>query len=381
MSKSQKILFVVTEDWYFCSHRLPLAIALVKQGYNVSVLTRTNEYKELISSHGIQVISWENISRLGMNVFSEIKTFLELFGVLKSEKPDLVHLVAVKPAVYGGLAAYFLNIPARVFALGGLGFIFSSRKKLAKVLRPVILILFRLIFNQKNSRLILQNEDDINLLQNKAKVNLGQIRLIRGAGVDLEQYTYQPLPEGIPVVMLAARMIWDKGIGDFVQAAKIIQQKNIKARFVLVGDPDDQNPNGISRAQLEQWHQSGVVEYWGHQKDMPKILSQAHILCLPSYYGEGLPKVLIEAMACGRAIITTNMPGCYQLIQKDPENGILISPQKPDELASAILLLLANPERCTLMGKNGRELVHQKFALNIIIRQTQEVYNELLRAN
>ena len=375
--KPHKILFVVTEDWYFCSHRLSLAVAIKKEGHEVIVATRIANHKEQIEQKGIRTINLQHMKRSSLNIFSELATFLELLLLFRKEKPDLIHMVALKPVIYGSLAARLLCIPCKVNALGGLGFIFSSKRILANFLKPIILSVFRLIFNDHRNRLILQNGNDWNLVVKKAGVDQRNVRLIRSAGVNLDEYAETAIPKGTPIVILASRMIWDKGIGEFVTAANLIREQGINARFVLIGEPDIENPSSVPREKLLQWNNAGVVEWWGYQDNIPEVFSQASIVCLPSYYGEGVPKVLIEAMACARPIVTTDMPGCRHLV-KEKRNGLLVRPKNVDDLEKALKLLLNNPSMCKKMGREGRFIAEKDYSLEKVIKETLNVYKELL---
>lgn len=377
--KPLKILFVVTEDWYFCSHRLPLAVAAVRAGYEVAVVTRITDRRTAIEEAGIRVIPLRHMKRSSLNAFRELAAITELFAIFRKERPDLVHQVALKPVLYGSLVSNLIGIRAKVNALGGLGFIFSSSRLLARLMRPFLLWLFRFIFNGKNGQLILQNDDDFALVTTRAGVDRRRVRLIRSAGVDLEHYVAKEIPSGVPVVMLASRMLWDKGVGEFVGAARLLHEQGIDARFVLVGEPDPDNPSSVALEQLQQWSDSGVVEWWGHRDDMPEVLSQACVVCLPSYYGEGVPKVMIEAMACARAVVTTDMPGCRDVVRSG-NNGLLVKPRDVDELANALKILLLDRMGCKELGIAGRQIAEDEYALSRVVKETLAVYKELLPA-
>ncbi len=378
MNTSQQrktIIYLVSEDWYFCSHRLPIARKALAEGFRVVVITKVNKHKKIIESEGFELAPIE-IKRGGMNLFSELKTISELYSYYKKYNPDIVHHVAIKPVIYGTLVARLIGSIKIVNAMAGLGFVFISNKKKVKLLRLFIHRLFRFLFDNKNGQLILQNKDDLDYFTKNKLVKKDQVTIIRGSGVDIKKFI--PVEEciGIPIVMLASRMLWDKGVGEFVDAAKILKDKKINARFVLVGENDPENPSSIPQEKLDEWHESGVIEYWGEQTKMHKVLPKASIICLPSYR-EGLPKVLLEAASCGRPIIATDVPGCREIVHNG-ENGILVPLKNSNSLASAMKELINNPEKRKIMGTNGRRLVENEFSEEIVVYQTLKVYQELL---
>jgi glycosyltransferase involved in cell wall biosynthesis len=371
-----KLLYFVTEDWYFCSHRLPLALAAQDAGYDVAVVTRVNEHGDAIRRAGIRLIPF-NLSRRGMSLLSELAVLVRLVLLYRNEKPNLVHHVAMKPVLYGSLAARLSGVPYVVNALAGMGYVFSSNQPMARLLRPVIGNAFRMLLSSSRSRLILQNKDDCAMFVRKRFINGERIRLIRGSGVDTAVFSPTTEPSGIPVVMLASRMLWDKGIGEFVEAASLLKARGVNARFVLVGDTDPHNPSAIPNDQLTAWHTKGVIEWWGRRDDMPAILAQAHIVCLPSYR-EGLPKVLLEAASCGRPIVATDTPGCREVVHNG-ENGLLVTVRSAVELADAIQDLIENPKLRQKMGARGREIVVREFSVEKVVAETMTVYRELLK--
>ncbi len=369
-----KLLFLVTEDWYFCSHRLPPARAAQAAGYDVIVATRVERQGAEIKAEGFKLVplNWRRRSR---NPFRELAAIAEIVQVYRRERPDIVHHVALKPVLYGSLAALIVRGPAVVNALAGMGFLFTSRSRLATVLRAVVSRIFRVLLNARGNVLILQNPDDMAVLVSDGLVEPSRVRLIRGSGVDIKRF--RPLPEaaGALVVMLAARMLWDKGVGEFVAAASALRARGVTARFVLVGDGDADNPASIPDAQLKAWHESGVVEFWGRWDDMPAAFAQAHIVCLPSYR-EGLPKVLLEAAACSRPIVATDAPGCREIVRHG-ENGLLVPLRDAISLADAIELLLGDASLRLKMGRRGRQLVESEFSDVQVALQTLAVYREM----
>ena len=369
------IIYFVSEDWYFCSHRLPIARKALIKGFKVVVVAKVSKYGSVIESEGFELAPIE-IQRGGWNLSSEFKTILALYAYYKKYKPDIVHHVAIKPVIYGTIVARVIGSIKVVNAMAGLGFVFISNKKKVKLLRFFIHKLFRFLFNNKNVRLILQNKDDLRYFLKNKLIKKDLVTIIRGSGVDIKKFI--PVEEcmGIPIVMLASRMLWDKGVGEFVEAAKILKQEGVEARFVLVGENDSENPASISNSQLNEWNELDTVEWWGDKTGMHKVLAQSSIVCLPSYR-EGLPKVLLEAASCGRAIIATDVPGCREIVHNG-ENGILVQLKNANSLASAIKELINNPEKRKIMGTNGRRLVENEFSEETIVFQTLKVYQELL---
>jgi glycosyltransferase involved in cell wall biosynthesis len=372
----KRLLFIVSEDWYFVSHRLHLAQAALRVGYEVGLITRVSSQRDAIESAGITVIDWNIIRRSG-HPWQEFKSLVHLWRGIRSFQPDLVHAVAVKPVVYAALACRLSGVKARVSALGGLGFIFSSSKKSARLLRPFIVSLFRFALGGKKSLLILQNPDDSKLLLSAGVISKKQMRLIRGAGVDTDAFAPAQILVKNPMIILPARMLWDKGVGEFVDAARHIKAQKPNVRFVLVGTPDDQNPESVPVEQLSKWNGEGIVEWWGRMDNMPEVYNQGTVVCLPSSYGEGLPKSLLEAASCGLPIVTYDVPGCREVVQ-DQVNGFLVPLRDSQRMIKALMELLDNPDLCAQMGKAGREMVLNEFSQELVADQTMKVWEELL---
>ncbi len=372
-----KLLFFVTEDWYFCSHRLSIAREAMRNGFDVVVATRVDRHGEQITSEGFKLIPLK-LQRRSTNPLSEIAAIIQLVSIYHKEKPDIVHHVAMKPVLYGSLAALLTGVPRVVNALAGMGYVFISNQLKAQLLKPTIKVAFTLLLNRVFSRLILQNQDDCAMFIKAKLVNTERVRLIRGSGVDTEIYFPTPEPTGQPVVVLASRMLWDKGVREFVEAAKLLKERGVNARFILVGDTDLHNPAAIPVEQLDSWHSEMNVECWGQQEDMTSIFSQSHIVCLPSYR-EGLPKVLLEAASCERPIVTTDTNGCREVVRHG-ENGFLVPVRSTVELSDALQLLIENSELRKQMGIRGREIVVEEFAVEKVVAETLAVYEELVNS-
>jgi len=371
VAKKPRLLYFVTEDWYFCSHRLPLAIAALKAGYEVSVVTRVRRHGATIRRCGLRLIPFE-ISRQAANPLLEARVIARLAALYRRIRPDIVHHVAIKPVLYGALAARMAGIEHVISALAGMGWLFTASSKKADLLMPVVCLgLSRML---SRGRIIVQNPDDATLIRNLG-ISRDKIVLIRGSGVDLTVFQPHPEPPGIPVVLLHSRMLRDKGVGQFVNAARLLHRRGRTVRFVLAGNPDPANPASIPKDKLQAWHRSGEVEWWGERSDIPAVLRQAHVVCLPSYR-EGLPKSLLEAAASGRPIVTTDVPGCREVVV-DGDNGFLVPARQAEALADAIDRLLADAALRRRMGRRGRERMQNEFSMDRVIAETLDLYQRM----
>ncbi len=341
----------------------------------MALLSHYSNHRELIETVGIETISWE-LTRSSKNIFNEVGSIKSVISAIRKFNPNLIHAVAMKPVIYSSVACILSEVKFRIFALAGLGFVFTSKNISAIILRPFMELLFKLLFRGKNTRLILQNPEDQSALLSAKVIKKKHISLIRGAGVDTASFNYQKISNELPVIILPARMLWAKGIQDFIDCAKVINNKQM-ARFTLVGMPDEQNPDAISISQLNKWNEEGVIEWWGHQSEMPKVYHQSTIVCLPTTYGEGLPKALLEAASCGRPIVAYDVPGCREIV-KDGYNGFLVEPKSVTCLVKAIAKLLNDYDLCVQMGKNGRKLVKKHFTQEKIAEETIAVWEEVL---
>jgi len=371
----KRILFIVSEDWYFVSHRLHLAVAAAKAGFHVGVLTRVSRHRSQIEAAGIEVIDW-SLDRGSRNPVLELRAVASTVAALRRFRPHVLHAVALKPVLYAALASSLVGPRARVFALGGLGFTFSSTRRIARLVRPLARRLLGWALRGASTRLVLQNPQDQQLLLNWRAIEPGRVQLIRGAGVDTTAFALLPEPSSTPLVVLPARMLWDKGVGDFVEAARCVRARGLQCRFALIGDPDPHNPESVPETQLRAWHAEGVVEWWGRRDDMPSVYAQAAIVCLPSYH-EGLPKSLLEAASSGRAMVTYDIAGCREVVV-DGENGRLVPLRDTASLAQAIEALLRDADERRRMGENGRSKVLREFSQEIVAEQTLKVWREVL---
>jgi glycosyltransferase involved in cell wall biosynthesis len=369
-AERRKLLYFVTEDWYFVSHRLALAVAAQKAGFDVSVLTRVRRHGEVIASAGLRLIPFEN-SRGGVNPFVELSMLFRLLRIWLKERPDVAHLVAIKPVIYGSLVARIAGTPRVVNAIAGLGWLAQPGTGLTRCLKAMVRRTFRVLLRTRV--VLVQNPDDA-----RALLQLGipeaAIRRIAGAGVDLRAFRAKPEPNGVPVIVFSGRLLREKGVAEFVTAARLLRERGVSARFVVAGESDLGNSSAVPAAQLAAWAKEGCVEFRGWVADMAGLLASSHVMCLPSYYGEGIPKSLIEAAAAGRPIVTSDMPGCREAVAHG-ENGLLVPPRNAVALADALNELIDDPELRRRMGARGRARAESEFGLDSIIRQTLALYS------
>ena len=372
---SRTLMFVVNVDWFFLSHRLPIALEAQRQGYQVHIATGLTDKLDELQRHGL-VVHPLSLDRSSTGLGNAWRTMVELWKLFRALRPDIVHLVTIKPILLGGLIARLAGVPAVVAAVSGLGFVFMAHGAKAVVRRWLVGGLYRVALGHRNLKVIFQNADDLRSLAKVAHLPAAKVAMIRGSGVDLARYAHVPLPGGVPVVLLAARLLADKGVLEFVQAARLLKQRGCNARFVLVGTVDSANPTSFTDAEVSAWVHDGVVEWWGHRADMPQVLAAAHLVVLPSYR-EGLPKVLIEAAACGRAVVTTDVPGCRDAI--DPGvTGVLVPVRDAVALADAMDSLVNDPVRCQVMGDAGRALAETAFDIRQVVAAHLYIYQELM---
>ena len=366
------ILFANT-DWYLYNFRLAYADYLREQGWEVVFMSPSGEHADKLKEAGYRHIPFE-FSRKGINPLQESETIRRIKEVYAEEKPDLVHHFTIKCVIYGSLAAKELGMKAIVNSITGLGSMFLSNKPHIRLIREVVKKLYKKALS--DTEVIFENPDDRALFIQMGLVSENNSTIVLGTGVDTEHFVPIEPPNSVPLTILPARMIWDKGVREFVEAACMIKDSGVEARFALVGNNDPGNPTCIPSEQLTQWQKEGNVEWWGWQDDIPTVISMSHIVCLPSYR-EGLPKILLEAASCGRPIITTDVPGCREVV-KEGLNGYLVPSKNVSALRDALLKLINNPEKCAEMGKASRQLAEQKFSTHIINDGIYSVYQKVL---
>ncbi len=373
----RRLLMLVNHAGFFLSHRLPLALAARDAGFEVHIATPRSKHVPLIEEEGL---AWHpvRLTRSGTNPFAEVRAVADIVGLYRNVRPDIVHHVTTKPVLYGTTAARLTGVRAVVNAMAGLGHLSLAEDLFHRVLGRAVRLGFRVMLRHPRMKVIFQNEDDRGSFVGAGILRKPDTVIVPGSGVDPELFRPRDGARHTPpVVMLPSRMLYTKGVEEFIAAARSLKAKGVKARFVLVGEPDPDNPASIAGSVLEAWKREGVVECWGRRDDMPAVYAEADIIVLPSYR-EGMPKVLIESASCGLPAVTTDVPGCRDVVVHG-ETGLLVPVRDGGvAIAAAVETLLADPAMCTAMGERARTRVLDRFALDRILAQTLGIYGELL---
>ena len=372
--RPRRLLILVNDAAFFVSHRLVLAVEAQRAGYDVHVATGPGAASATITAAGLQhhVLP---ISRSGSNPVTELRALAAIAALYRRLRPDIVHLVTIKPVLYGGLLARQMRVPRVVAAISGFGFVFLSRGWRASVRRRLVIALYRRALRHRRIAMIFQNPQDRADMLRHVGLDAANTVLIAGSGVDVRLFGPPTRDPAVPVVVMAARLLVDKGVREFLEAAMRLQKRGINARFQLAGTTDPGNPASMSDAEIARCRESGVVEVLGHVGDIPALFSKADVVVLPSYR-EGLPKVLAEAAAAGAAVVTTDVPGCRDATVPGV-TGLLVPSGDAAALADAIASLVIDRARCARMGEAGRELAQQRFSLDHVIAEHLRVYESL----
>ena len=374
-----RLLFLVNIPRFFMSHRLALALAARDAGHEVHVATSDHD-RENVARIRATGLTWHGLPlhQHGTNPMLELGALGSILGLYRELRPDLVHHVTVKALLYGNLAARLSGVPAVVNTVSGLGYVFSSRDRRSRLLRGAVSQGYRLLLRHPNACTIFQNPDDRQHFVQRGLVRAGQTRVIRGSGVDVRLFSPQPEPGGIPRVLFVGRLLWQKGLAEFVEAARRLRQEGVIGRLAIAGYGEPGNPDNVPETTLAAWQEDGLVDWLGQRDDMPQVYAGAALVCLPSWR-EGVPRALIEAAACGRALVASDVPGCREIVEHGV-NGLLVPPRDAASLADALRRLLEDTALRRRMGAAGRELAVQEFSLERVNAETLALYDSLLAA-
>jgi glycosyltransferase involved in cell wall biosynthesis len=371
--EARRVLFLVTEDWYFCSHRLPIARALKQAGFEVAIACRVDRHGPMIEAEGFRLFPIA-LSRRSLNPFHLIAAIGRIRRVLRDFRPDVIHNVALKPAVLGSLAARLERVPACINAIAGLGFVFSSARMKARLLRPVLTLALRMLL--RPSHVIVQNDDDGRTLTARGIVAPERVTVICGSGVDLARFQPAPEPEGPVCALMVSRMIVEKGVRDLAAAARLLKSRGTEMRILMAGRPDAENPSAIAVSELERWAREGIIEYLGHVDDVAALWHRAHIGVLPSYYAEGVPLALIEAAAAGRPLIACAGPGLSDIAVADV-SALIVPARDPEALAAALAQLAGDGALRARLGTGARRLAEERFSAERVVAETLALYRHI----
>jgi glycosyltransferase involved in cell wall biosynthesis len=377
MKKSNsKIIFLVTEDWYFWSHRLPMARAARQAGFDVGIATRVSTWGDHIRAEGFSLheLNWR---RGSLSLLDNLRTVRNLALIYRHERPDVVHHVSLKPVIIGSIAAILARVPRVVNALTGLGHLFTSDNPRIKALRSILHPVLKLALTRPGSVTLLQNNDDLIRLKRLGYVNANAV-IIRGSGIDTNYYSPQPFNRsGIVTAAFVGRIIEIKGVRILMEAHRRLRRKGFRLRLLLVGKPDSENPGAISREEIAEWANEPDVEWLGYCRDIRSVWAQADIAVLASTGGEGLPKALLEAAACGRPLIATDVPGSRE-IALDGRNAIVVPPGDPDALCHALERLASNECLRKTFGAESRRIVESDMSQERVSRNIVLLYQKMM---
>lgn len=371
--RRRKILFLVTEDWAFLTHRLPMARAARAAGAEVVVASRTGAATARIRELGYRVVPVA-IDRGSLNPLRELATVARLVAILRRERPDILHNIALKPILDGTLAARFAPVPRVIDTFAGMGAVFIAED--GGLLRRFLIAMFRWLLRAPSVTVMVQNEDDRRLLQEFGIGCEGRTVLVPGSGVDVETFSPAPEPDGTVTATFVGRLLWDKGVGELVEAARILKNRGVALRIRCVGLPDPANPRSVNEDEVHRWVRAGLIDWQGYCADIDQVWAESHIAVLPSYR-EGLPKSLLEAAACGRPLVATDVPGCRALV-RDGENGLLVPVREAAALADALQRLAEDAALRARLGAAARADAETLYADAAIETQTAELYRRLL---
>jgi len=370
----KKIIFLVNVDSFFISHRLPIAKELLKKGYEVHIATEFTAYKKKIMRMGFKTHDI-NFNRNSLNLFRALVVCFQIFFLFLKIRPNIVHLISLKPIIFGGLICFVTPINSIVASVTGLGSMFIKKGFFFKIRETFFNIIYKIIFKYPKIIVILQNNSDLNYLIKKSNLNKKKVKIIRGSGIILNDFKFYKIPKNLPIILMASRIIYDKGVFEFIEAIRYLKKIDFKGKFYLIGDIDNTNPSVIKKSTVDFWKKKKLIFYKKHQKNISNFIRKSTVLVLPSYR-EGFPKILMEAAASGRPVVTTNVPGCKDAVL-NKTTGIIVPVKNHIALAKAILNLCKNKKKLENFGKAARKHAIKKFDIQDVVDKHLSIYNLL----
>tara|TARA_Y100000389_G_C17455560_1_gene517914 strand:- start:849 stop:1976 length:1128 start_codon:yes stop_codon:yes gene_type:complete len=370
----KKIFFLSNLDSFFLSHRLDIGKKMLQKGYEVHIGTEFTKYEKKFMKLGFKTHKI-NFYRNSFNFLKNIHSIIQIFFLLKKNKPDILHLISLKPIIFGGVISFISPVKSLVLSITGLGSMFIDNNYFSKIRKSIFNFFYRIVFLYPNLRVILQNNDDLNYLVKKSKLKKKDVEIIRGSGVNLNLFKFSKISKGTLNILMASRIIRDKGIFEYIEAIKYLKKKKFNAKFLLIGDIDTENPSAISNSLIKDWERKKLIKYLSHQNNIKKYIKKSSMVILPSYR-EGFPKILMEAAACGRAVITTNVPGCRDAII-NKVTGIKVPVKNSHAIANAILKISKKRSILKKMGKSARIHAEKNFDINNVVSKHIYIYKKI----
>ena len=371
----KKIIFLVNVDSFFVSHRLQVANQLLLEGFEVHIATEFTSHKKILKKKGF-ITHDIAFGRNSANLFRAFVSFSQIFFLIKRVKPSILHLISLKPSIFGGLVTFISRVPSVVISITGLGSMFLGKNLFSRIRKFFFNSLLTIVFLRKKLKVILQNKSDLNYLIKNTSLKKSKVITIKGSGVDLKKFKFTKLPIKNLIILMVSRIIADKGIYEYIQSARLLKRRSFKGKIYLVGDIDFANPSAIQKSKIDLWKKENIIKYFPYKSDIFKIIKKSTIIVLPSYR-EGFPKILMEAAASGRPVITTNVPGCRDAIINNV-TGILVPPKNYISLAKAILDFSKDKKKLKKIGYAARKHAINNFDVIDVVSKHLSIYRSLI---
>ncbi len=370
----KKLLLVINEDRFFLSHRTRIAETARANGWDVTIVTKDTGKRHVIENMGFKYLELP-VNPTGINPLEELKTLKFLYGLYRKNPDAIIHQVGLKNMLWGGIASRLTKTRGVVYAVSGLGTLFGENNP--GLISRMVIRLLRFAMNKRYVTVIFQNHDDEKLFVDRHIVKEQKVVFIKGSGVDLQEFSFTDQPDHTPIkVLFTARMLREKGVVDLVEAAEILRKDyQGKVEFLLCGDLS-KNPSAMTQEEIRSLVDNQYIKWLGHRSDVNALLRESDIMCLPSYYREGVPRSLIEASAVGRPIVTTDSVGCRDTVV-DGVNGFIVPTHSPEKIAEALKKLIDHPELRILMGRESRKIAERDYDVDKVADTHMDIYESL----
>ena len=371
----KKIIFLINIDSFLISHRFELAKELLKKGFEVHIAGQFTTHQNMLKKKGFKTHEI-NFNRNSTNLLRALYVAFKVFLLIRKVKPNIIHLISIKPIIIGGLIAFITPVKSVVISITGLGSMFLNKGLIYKFREQFFLLIYRIIFLFPNLKVILQNKSDLKYLKKNSKLDKSKVEIIKGSGIQLNNFKFSKINSHLPKISMISRIIADKGVFEYIEAVKLLINENLNAKFYLIGSIDKENPSSIKKSVVDQWRKQKKIVILKHKKHIYKFIKDSSIIVLPSYR-EGFPKILMEAAACGRPVITTNVPGCRDVVINNL-TGILVPKKNYLKLAKAIKNLCLDQTKLVKMGRFARSHAEKNFDVKKVVSKHLSIYKSLI---